>query len=77
MYYWSLFNLDFNYQKPNDDQFNTTLSNVNVILTEEEKTNKFEDLLSENDIRTMKAKYEQSVFGLLEDAHRRHVKIIF
>ncbi len=46
---------------------------MKFILEEEDKN--FEILLSENDVKTMKAKYEQSIQSILEDAIRRHVNI--
>ncbi len=61
-----------NYEKPNEEDFGVIGENVKKMLKNSD-LNSFEDLLSENDIQTMKVKYVESIESLLEDAKRRHV----
>jgi hypothetical protein len=47
---------------------------VELILDRETANNSFEDLLTDSDISTLKARYEEAIRNLLEEAKRRHVR---
>lgn len=70
----SILILDFNYQKPTEEELSRVLNKVKTII--DDPNNTHEDLLTATDAPVLKKRYDEGVQEIYEDAMRRHVRNI-
>ncbi len=68
--------IDFNYTRPNEEELKDVIDNFKTIIERELQNENFDNLMNNEDKKTMLTKYEDKVAKIYEEAINKHVSAI-